>query len=231
LENNFKELKKRAAEKAVEYIKDGMILGLGTGSTTHFALQKIGELLKKGVFKGIKGIPSSMETEHLARSLNIPLSNLHDHQQIDLTIDGADEIDPEINLIKGGGGALLREKILAQASKRVVIIADESKLSPQLGTKWAVPVEIVEFGIQPAIHYLESMGAKVVKRFDKEGKLFRTDEGNLILDCDFGPIFNPDELVINLNRQAAIVESGLFLGIASEAIVACKDEIKYLKRN
>jgi ribose 5-phosphate isomerase A len=223
-------LKKEAAERAVEYIRDGMIVGLGTGSTTQFALQKIGELVQQGVFKNIKGIPSSQHTEQKALSLKIPLTNLNEHPQIDLTIDGADEIDPQLNLIKGGGGALLREKIIAQASKRVIIIADESKLSPQLGTKFALPVEVIEFGLKPTIQYLESLGAKVTKRVNNSGRLFRTDEGNLILDCDFGAIANPSELAINLNKQAAIVENGLFLGIAYEAIIAGMDGVQHLKR-
>lgn len=231
METDLSELKRQAAKKAVEYVQEGMVLGLGTGSTTHFALQKIGEMIQAGEFKKIKGIASSIETEQIARSLNIPLTSLNEHPQIDLTIDGADEIDPQLNLIKGGGGALLREKILAQASKRVIIIADESKLSPRLGTKWAVPVEVIEFGIRPAIDYLESLDSKVAKRLNKEEELFRTDEGNLILDCDFGPISNPDGLAVNLNKQAVIVENGLFLGIASEAIIASKDGIRHLKVN
>lgn len=231
METDLSELKKQAAEKAVEYIRDGMILGLGTGSTTHFALQKIGQLFKKDGLRNIRGIPSSLKTEQIARSFGIPLTTLHDHPQIDLTIDGADEIDPELNLIKGGGGALLREKILAQASKRVIVIADESKLSPQLGTKFALPVEVIEFGLKPAIQYLKSLGAKVTKRVDNSGELFRTDGGNLILDCNFGAISNPSELAINLNKQAAIMENGLFLGIASEAIIAGIDGIQHLTKN
>ncbi|NIS38448.1 ribose 5-phosphate isomerase A, partial [Candidatus Saccharibacteria bacterium] len=146
MESDLKKLKKQAAEKAVEYIQDGMVVGLGTGSTTHFAIEKIGELINSGGFRNIRGIPSSNKTEQEARRLNLPLTTLEENPIIDIMIDGADEVDPELNLIKGGGGALLREKILAQASKRVIIIVDESKLSPQLGTKWAVPTEVVEFG-------------------------------------------------------------------------------------
>ncbi len=231
MESDLKKLKKQAAEKAVEYIQDGMVVGLGTGSTTHFAIEKIGELINSGGLRNIRGIPSSNKTEQEARRLNLPLTTLEENPIIDIMIDGADEVDPELNLIKGGGGALLREKILAQASKRVIIIVDESKLSPQLGTKWAVPVEVIEFGYEPTIHYLESLGATVKIRTDQEGKFFKTDEGNMILDCDFGPIADIKKLARNLNQRAAVVENGLFIDLASEVIVAEKSGIKYLKRN
>lgn len=219
------ELKKQAAEKAVEYIRDGMVVGLGTGSTTRFAIKKIGELVRKKMLTNICCIPSSKATEAEARVLSIPLSTLQENPVIDVTIDGADEVDPDLNLIKGGGGALLREKILAQASKRVIIIVDESKLSPRLGTKWAVPVEVIEFGQKPVFNYLQTLGANVNRRLDEKGILFRTDEGNIILDCDFGPIRDLDQLSLNLSKQAAIVENGLFLGLASEVIVAGKEGI------
>lgn len=225
MNGSLDELKKQAAEKAVEYIRDGMVVGLGTGSTTRFAIKKIGELVRKKMLTNICCIPSSKATEAEARVLSIPLSTLQENPVIDVTIDGADEVDPDLNLIKGGGGALLREKILAQASKRVIIIVDESKLSPRLGTKWAVPVEVIEFGQKPVFNYLQTLGANVNRRLDEKGILFRTDEGNIILDCDFGPIRDLDQLSLNLSKQAAIVENGLFLGLASEVIVAGKEGI------
>lgn len=230
VDNKITELKKQAAEKAVEYVESGMVIGLGTGSTTMFAIQKIGELISKGDLTDIVCIPSSSNTEEQARILKITLTTLEKHPVIDITIDGADEVDPELNLIKGGGGALLREKILASASKRVIIIVDESKLSPQLGTKWAVPIEVIEFGYKPIANYLESLGAKVKLRMDNTGNLFRTDERNIIIDSDFGPIEDLEKLVLELNKQPAIVENGLFLGLASEIVVAGQNGIKFLYR-
>jgi ribose 5-phosphate isomerase A len=231
LKTDLKELKKQAAEKAVEYIQNGMIVGLGTGSTTQFAIAKIGDLINNGQVENIRCIPTSEKTEQQARDLKIALTSLKENPVIDITIDGADEVDPGLNLIKGGGGALLREKILAQASKSVIIIVDESKLSAQLGTNWAVPVEVVEFGYMPTIRYVESLGAKVKLRTDQRGKIFRTDEDNIILDCDFGPIEDIKKLSKDLNQQAAVAENGLFIDLASEVIVAGKDGIKHLKRD
>jgi ribose 5-phosphate isomerase A len=226
LNGSLDELKKQAAEKAIESIRDGMIVGLGTGSTTLFAIRKIGELVNEKMLPTIFCIPTSRKTEAEARALKIPLTTLQEHPLIDVTIDGADEVDPDLNLIKGGGGSLLREKVIAQASKRVLIIVDESKLSPRLGTKWPVPVEVIEFGHKSVFNYLESLGAKVKLRFDQNGKLFRTDEGNIILDCNFGPIPDLDQLNLDLSKKAAIVENGLFLGLASEVIIAGKNGIE-----
>ena len=228
--DSIDELKNQAAENAVESIRDGMILGLGTGSTTLFAILKIAKLVNKGMLTRIRCIPSSQTTEAEARKLEIPLTTLQEHPVIDVTIDGADEVDPDLNLIKGGGGALLREKIIAQASKRVLIIVDESKLSPRLGTRWPVPVEVIEFGQEPALKYLESLGAKVKPRLDKDGGRFKTDEGNIIMDCDFGPIQDLNQLDRDLSKNAAVVENGLFLGLASEVIIAAKKGIERLLR-
>jgi ribose 5-phosphate isomerase A len=229
--DSVSELKKKAAEEAVQYIKDGMVIGLGTGSTTQFAIRKIGELFTNNSLKDIVCIPSSQKTEAEARLIKIPLTTLQDKPVIDITIDGADEVDPQLNLIKGGGGALLREKILANASNRVVIIVDESKLSPRLGTKWPVPIEVIEFGYKPAINYLEGLGAKVKIRLDEKDDRFKTDEGNIILDCNFGPIKDVKKLDMDLNKQPAIVENGLFLDLATEVIVAGTKGIQILKKN
>ncbi|MCZ7602234.1 MAG: ribose 5-phosphate isomerase A [Melioribacteraceae bacterium] len=228
---DIEELKKQAAEKAVEQIQSGMVVGLGTGSTTTFAIQKIAELLKSGQLKNIVGIPTSKTTEELARSLNIPLTTFAKIQEIDLTIDGADEVDFDLNLIKGGGGALLREKVVAQASKKVIIIVDESKVSKHLGEKWHVPIEVLQFCVELEKKYLESIGARVKLRSGKDGNPFITDEGNYILDANFGVINSPQSLAGQLESRAGIVEHGLFIGLADEVIVAASNGTNSLKKS
>lgn len=221
------ELKRKAAERAVDFVESGMVVGLGHGSTTIFALRRIAHLLEEGKLRAILGIPTSSQVERDARDLGIPLTTLNDHPVIDLTIDGADEVDEELNLIKGGGGALLREKIVAQATQREIIVVDQTKLSPTLGIQWAVPVEVTPFGRRPQETFLESLGARVTLRHAKDGIPFRTDQGNLILDCDFGAISNPDELAIRLERRAGIVEHGLFLRLASDVIVGTEEGVEH----
>ena len=172
----------------MEAIESGMIVGLGTGSTTSFALIRIAGRIQSGDLKNIIGISTSIRTENLARELNIPLATLDEKPQIDVTIDGADEVDPELNLIKGGGGALLREKVVAQASRTNIIIVDESKLSDSLGSHWALPVEVIPFAAKTEAGFLESLGATVAVRRDEKRQLFKTDQHNYILDADFGAI-------------------------------------------
>jgi ribose 5-phosphate isomerase A len=225
------ELKNQAAERAVEFIKSGMIVGLGHGSTADFAVQRIAELLKRGELSNVIGIPCSTQVEHKARRLGIPLTTLEEHTVIDLTIDGADEVDPNMDLIKGGGGALLREKIVAQASRREIIVVDESKLSPTLGARWAVPVEVVPFGWQSQARFIESLGATVKLRKDESGKPFATDQDNLILDCNFGPISDPVRLAEALNGRTGIVAHGLFLGLATDLIIANTEGVHHRTRN
>jgi ribose 5-phosphate isomerase A len=220
------ELKKLAAEEAVKSVKSGMVLGLGTGSTTKFAILKIAELLKTGELKNIVGIPSSIQTEKLAREHGIDLVTFNEYQEIDLTIDGADEVDPNLNLIKGGGGALLREKIIAQASKSVIIVVDENKLSDSLGTKWHVPIEVVPFAEQVESKYLQSLGSTVKTRVDDSGNKFITDEGNIILDANFGVLQDPLSLARKLESRAGIVEHGLFIDLASKVISANENGVK-----
>jgi len=224
------QLKQQAAERAVEFLQSGMIVGLGAGSTALFAVRRIAQLLRAGQLKEILGVPCSVQTAEEAERLGIALTTLEEHPVVDLTIDGADEVDPEFNLIKGGGGALLREKIVAQASKREIIVVDESKLSPVLGTVWAVPVEVIPFGWGSQTRFLESLGAKVTVRKDKDGALYKTDQGNFILDCGFGPIPKPAELAMKLSNRAGVVEHGLFLDIATDIIVAGKDGIRHVRR-
>ena len=224
------ELKQQAAERAVEFVKSGMVVGLGHGSTAIFAVQHIAQLLQSDRLRNILGVVCSLQVEDEARQLGIPLTTLEEHPIIDVTIDGADEVDPNLDLIKGGGGALLREKIVAQASRREIIVVDESKFSPALGTRWAVPVEVVAFGWRTQVSYLESMGARVSVRQDRNGKRFLTDQGNQILDCKFGPLSNPPQLAAKLNTRAGIVEHGLFIGLATDVIVANAKGVRHLKR-
>jgi ribose 5-phosphate isomerase A len=225
------QLKQKAAHRAVEFVESGMVVGLGTGSTTAFAVIRIGERLKSADLKDIVGIPTSIRTEKLAREWGIPLCGLEDQPAIDVTIDGADEVDPDLNLIKGGGGALLREKVVAQASRQNIIIVDESKLSPRLGTRWALPVEVIPFAAKPAENFINSLGADVTLRLDDTGRPYQTDQNNFILDANFGKMAEPDIVAASLNERAGIVEHGLFLGLASDVIVAAEDGVRHLKRN
>ncbi len=184
--------KRVAAEWAAELVETGMVFGLGTGSTVVFALRRIAERMAEGSLTDVMGIPTSEGAAATAAELGIPVTSLEEHPVIDFTIDGADEVDPALNLIKGGGGALLREKIVAQASRRQVIVVDSTKCSPRLGTHHGVPVEVVEFGWRPEALHLESPGTKVTRRATGVGSPFRTDQSNYILDCDFGPIDDPE---------------------------------------
>ncbi len=223
--------KKIAGEKAVEYVESGMVVGLGYGSTAIHALRLIGELIRRGELEGIRAIPTADLIAEEARKAGIPLTSLEEHPQIDVTIDGADEVDPEMNLIKGGGGALLREKIVAQASSLNIIVVDEQKLSPVLGTNFNLPIEIIPFGRRPLEEYLQSLGAEPQLRTRTDGKSFVTDNGNTILDCHFGPIDDLYALSAELKSRAGIVEHGLFLDLASEVIIAAGDGIRSLKRD
>jgi ribose 5-phosphate isomerase A len=219
--------KQQAADRAVEYVEPGMVVGLGAGSTAILATRRIGQLLREGRLRDIVGFPCSSVIEAEARALGIPII-LDPLDTVDLTIDGADEVDPELNLIKGGGGALLHEKIVAQASLREIIIVDESKLSPALGTHWPLPVEVIPFGWHSQLRFLESLGAGVTVRQQSDGTPFKTDQGNLILDCAFGPIRQPAMLAAKLDTRTGIVEHGLFIGLATEVIVGGADGVRHL---
>lgn len=222
------ELRNKAAIEAVKNVESGMVLGLGTGATANLALQELSRLINEGSLKEIVGIPSSNQTEKLALELGIPLITFEQKSEIDLNIDGADEVDPDLNLIKGGGGALLREKVIAQASNKNIIVCDQNKLSPKLGTKWALPVQIMEFAYRPVAKFVEDLGADVVLRKSQSGDIFKTEQGNIILDCNFGQIDNLSNLNQALNNKAGIVEHGLFLGIADEVIVGKSDSVETL---
>jgi ribose 5-phosphate isomerase A len=224
------ELKRQAAEAAVDLIESGMVVGLGFGSTAVHAVRRIGALLAEGRLRDIVGVPCSVWTEREARRLGIPLTTLDERPLVDLTIDGADEVDPQLDLIKGGGGALLREKIVAQASSRHVIVVDEAKLSPALGTLFAVPVEVVPFGAGALARFIAGLGAKVCLRRDPAGAPIITDQGNYLLHCGFGPISDPAALAATLKSRAGIVEHGLFLGLATDLIVAGNAGMRYIRR-
>ncbi len=212
--------KQQAAERAVELVAPGMVVGLGTGSTAALAVRRLAELLGAGRLEGVVGVPTSRETEALARALGVPLTTLEAHPELDVTLDGADEVDPELSLVKGRGGALLREKVVAQASRRVVILVDAGKLSPRLGTRASLPVEVLHFGWRSQALYLERLGAHVTRREAPDGTPFVTDEGNCILDCVFGPITEPHALAARLDARAGVAAHGLFLGLATDLIVA-----------
>lgn len=223
--DNFKQ---QAAERAVDFIESGMVVGLGAGSTALFAVKRLAQRLSAGALHNIVGVPCSIQTGDEAARLGIPLTTLDEQPVVHLTIDGADEVDPHFNVIKGGGGALLREKIVAQASQREVIVVDEGKLSERLGVRWAVPVEVLPFGWRAQARFLEALGARVTLR-QNDGVIYKTDQGNVILDSNFGPIANPAELAHQLNQRAGIVEHGLFIGLVTDLIVAGPDGIRHLK--
>ena len=224
-------LKKQAAEYAVRYVKSGMAVGLGTGSTAIFAVRHIGGLLRDGTLRDIVAFATSRVTYDEAVKLNIPMLSDDLPRSLDVTIDGADEVDPALNLIKGGGGALLREKLVAQASAQEIIVVDERKLSPRLGTLHVLPVEVLPFGWRSQARYLEPLGAKYVVRQAANGEEYRTDQGNMILDCDFGPIADPAELAAKLEGRAGIVEHGLFLGLADAVVVSSPSGVRELLRD
>ena len=212
--------KKIAAERAVEFIDNGMTVGLGTGSTAYYAIQRIGERIKEGL--KIKAVCSSTATEALATQFDIPLSSFSEIKTIDITIDGADEMDRNHNLIKGGGGALLREKILASNSTKFIVIIDESKRVSVLG-KFPLPVEIVPFAASLTVSRLQNLGCLAQIRQDND-KDYRTDNGNLIADCRFNEISDPAQLNMQLHLIPGVVETGLFLHtIVSSVIVGRED--------
>ncbi len=223
-------LKQEAAEYAVQYVQSGMVVGLGTGSTAIFATRRIAELLRNGALKDIVGFATSNVIWQEAQHLGIPLMDQAMPSKIDLTIDGADEVDPKFNLIKGGGGALFREKIVAQASDREIIVVDDSKLSPCLGTKHTLPIEVSPFGWKSQLRFLESLGARANIRKNADGSQYVTDSGNMIFDCDFGPIADPADLATKLGARAGIVEHGLFIELATDIIVASESGVRHLKR-
>lgn len=219
--------KRAAAEWAADLVSSGMVVGLGSGSTAIFALRRIAARLADGSLHDVVGVPTS-EVERVAAEENgIPLTDLDRHPVIDMTIDGADEVDPAFNLIKGGGGALLREKIVAQASLREIIVIDSAKRSERLGTRHLLPIEVVDFGWRPEALHLESRGAVVTVRLGGDGRPFRTDSGNYILDCDLGLIEHPAELAASLLTRAGVVETGLFCGLTTDLVIGTPTGVEH----
>lgn len=219
--------KKAAARSSLRFVKDGQVVGLGTGSTAAYFIQLLGEKVKNGL--QIRGIPSSDRSREQAVSLGIPLTTLDECQQIDVTVDGADEVDPQLRLIKGGGGALLHEKVVASATQQLVIVADATKRVPVLG-KFPLPVEVIKFAKALVKKKIEALGAQVELRRSADGKPFLTDENNYVLDCRFGQIPDADALARRLSDMPGIVEHGLFIGMASVVLVANGSEVIELRR-
>jgi ribose 5-phosphate isomerase A len=228
----LQQFKQAAAEFAVGLVESGMVVGLGTGSTAKLAVEALGKRVQDGL--RIVGVPTSEYTARQARGVGIRISSLAEHAEIDLTIDGADEIQRgTLELIKGGGGALLREKVIASSSRRLIIIADESKLVDWLGAHFAVPVEVVQFEWQATERKLKKLGAQTTLRpgpgsQGPNDRPFVTDSGNFIVDCSFSQIAAPAELDQQLNSVVGVVEHGLFLKMTSQAIVAGRDGVKVL---
>lgn len=214
--------KELAGRAAAQLVCDGDIVGLGTGSTAYFTVLALGERVKTGL--KMVGIPTSNATAELARAVGIPLGTLDQHPELDIDIDGADEIDPHLNLIKGGGGAHLREKVIAAASKKMVVIADSAKIVPVLG-KFPLPVEIVAFARAVVEKKIAGLGATTKLRTRSDGSPYLTDNGNPILDCSFGKIQDPPALARTLRDIPGVIEHGLFIGLASSALVGRANEV------
>ena len=219
--------KEAAARASLKYVHDGQVVGLGSGSTATFAIRLLGERVRGGL--KIRGIPTSIASRDLAGQLGIPLVTFDEVQEIDVTIDGADEFDPALELIKGGGGAMLREKIVASASRHLVIVTDSSKQVPVLG-KFPLPVEVIGFAESLVAKKISDLGAKVVRRLDSSGRPYITDEIHHILDCHFGQIADPATLARTLSEMPGIVEHGLFVGMASAVLMATVGEVKEFRR-
>jgi ribose 5-phosphate isomerase A len=221
------EAEKEAAGRAgAKLVRDGDVVGLGTGSTAYFAVVALGERVKAGL--KIVGIPTSVQTADLARGVGIQLTTLDEHPEIDITIDGADELDPKLNLIKGGGGALTREKVIASASKKMVVVADSSKVVSVLG-KFPLPVEVIAFARAVVERKIAALGASPKLRTKADGSPYITDNGNQILDCSFGKIADPPALALSLSNIPGIVEHGLFIGLAKMALVGRGNVVQELR--
>ncbi|GCF08876.1 ribose-5-phosphate isomerase RpiA [Dictyobacter arantiisoli] len=217
--------KQKAGAAAAELIKEGMVIGLGTGSTAKRLIEALGERVKNGLHI-VGAVPSSDETAAYAAQYNIPITNLDEHPELDIYIDGADEIDPQLRLIKGAGGALLREKIVATAAKRFVVIADPSKKVEQLGHKYPLPVEVVPLAVTPVKNRLARLGAQVAIR-ERNGQKFYTDSHNLVIDCTFPEgITDPTALDATIHSIPGVIETGLFINLAKQIIIGKPDGVE-----
>ncbi|KHF39420.1 ribose 5-phosphate isomerase [Halalkalibacter okhensis] len=219
--------KKRAGEKAVEWIEDGMTIGLGSGSTVYWTIKKLGELVNKGM--KIKGVPSSIRTEGWANQFGVPLTDFQQGTELDLAIDGADEVDPSFHLIKGGGGSLVREKIVNAASKNLIIVVDESKVVSNLG-EFGVPIEVVPFGWEVTERRISQMGCRSIQLRKSENEIYVSNNGNYILDCHFGYIENAMNLHAQLKQVVGVVETGLFIGMTDHVIVGKDNGVQVLRK-
>ena len=226
----IEEARKRAASEAVKHVKDGFTIGLGSGNTAAYAIKEIGRKIQKEKWR-ILGVPTSHQAFRLAVSSGIPITTLEEHPQLDLTIDGADQIDEDLNLIKGMGGALTREKIVACATKQLIIVADQTKLVVKLGKNQPLPIEVLPFSLPMVMPKIEKMGGKPILR-EGEGKVgpVVTDNGNLIVDADFGPIESPKELDSELKSIPGVIETGLFIDMADVVYVGKPEGVDKLKR-
>ncbi|WP_053218684.1 ribose-5-phosphate isomerase RpiA [Virgibacillus senegalensis] len=224
--NNTEELKKKAGKKAVDYIEDGMTIGLGSGSTVYWMMKQLGERIAQGL--QVRGVPSSVRTEAWARKFGIPLAYFSEVNRLDLAIDGADEVDPDFQLIKGGGGSLLREKLVADAAKKLIIIVDESKQVQKLGN-FPLPVEVVRFGWENTARKLSALGCNPKLR-KVEGEAFVSNNDNYILDCSFDDLSKPKEIHQRLKLTLGVVETGLFIGMTNKVIVGRKRCVEVLER-
>ena len=224
-------LKRAVGKEAAELVESGMRLGLGTGSTVAHLLTALAKRIHAGGLIDVVGVPTSLRTAREARDLGIALTSLTETPVLDLTIDGADEVDPELNLIKGLGGALLREKMVAQASRRLAIMVDDTKTVPRLGTRGPVPLEVIQFGWEVHGLFVESFGAHPTLRVGPDGEPMITDNGNYIIDCRFpGGIPDAGGFERAIGARAGIVESGLFLGMATEVLVSGPAGVETLTR-
>jgi ribose 5-phosphate isomerase A len=221
------DLEKQAAARAsLKFVQDGHVVGLGTGSTAAYAIQFLGEKVKAGL--KIRGVPTSIHAQQLAQACGIPLTTLDEVERIDVDIDGADEFDSQLRLIKGGGGALLREKIVASAARKFVVIADSSKQVAVLG-KFPLPVEVIPFAQKVLARRIAALGASVSLRI-AEGQPYKTDEGHHILDCHFRAIPDPSALARSLSDMPGVVEHGLFIGMANLVLIGKAGGVEELSR-
>ena len=223
-------LKRAAAASALEHVRSGMRIGLGSGSTVAQFLELLGERLRDGALTDIVGVPTSVQTSQRAEVLGIPLGRLHELAPLDLTVDGADEVDPALDLIKGLGGALLREKMVASASRRFVIIADRSKRVERLGTQAPLPIEVTPFAWQVHLSFLEAQDAVPLLRTDADGGPVVTDNGNYLIDCRFPEgLGGAEELERRLCARPGVIDTGLFLGLASAAFIAGEGGVEVME--
>jgi ribose 5-phosphate isomerase A len=225
---DLERMKQLACQRAAQEVQDGMVLGLGTGSTVYYFIQEVGRMVHEGL--RLTGVPTSIRTAELATQLAIPLTTLDAHPHLDLAVDGADEVDDALNLIKGAGGALLREKIIAASAARFLVVVDDSKMVHRLGERHPLPVEVVPFGVMPATRALEGLGARVTLRRGADGRPWVSDNGNYILDCRFRPIADPRALQQQLLAIPAVIDSGLFIGMTDTVLIGQAEGVRRLDR-